>query len=217
MAPQVTIEQQISGLFSKQSCWMIKPLAAELNYSIPSVRRFLAVQGYYSSFTHNGKWYTLKSIPRFNHTGIWFYQDIGFSKAGSLTNTLVAFTDRSHAGVTAEQLGETLHCRCHTLMVQLYRQKKLQRQKIGRSFLYLSVVSRTADKQLQALNTQDHHPQLPAEIALLILVEFIHNPDVELCKLAKTIKGKWKVSVTVAQIERLFRQYSLKKTMLIVA
>jgi predicted transcriptional regulator len=216
MADTKTIEKQISDIFSKEPCWMIKPLTAELNYSIPSVRRFLVAQGYYSSFTHNGKWYTLKSIPRFNRNGIWFYQDIGFSKAGSLTNTLVVLTDKSHAGVTAEQLGEILHCRCHTLMVQLCRKKKLQRQKIGRSFIYFSAVSRTADRQRQALNTQDSHPQLPAEIALLILVEFIHNPDAEFSKLAKTIKGKWKLSVTVAQIEQLFRQYSLKKTMLTV-
>jgi predicted transcriptional regulator len=216
MANTTIIEQQICGIFSKQPCWMIDPLAAELNYSIPSVRRFLAVMGYYSSFTHNGKWYTLKSIPSFNRNGIWFHKDIGFSKVGSLTNTLVALTDKSHAGVTAEQIGETLHCRCHTLMVQLCRKQKLQRQKVGRSFIYLSAVPHTADRQQQSRNSQDQHPQLPAEIAVLILVEYIQDPDAEFPKLAKTIKAKWKISVTVAQIEQLFRQYCLKKTMLTV-
>jgi len=34
--------QRLSMLFLDQPCWMIEPLADELNYSIPSVRRFLA-------------------------------------------------------------------------------------------------------------------------------------------------------------------------------
>jgi hypothetical protein len=46
--------QHILSLFHEQSCWMIEPLAAEMKYSIPSVRRFLAEVGYFSSFTHNG-------------------------------------------------------------------------------------------------------------------------------------------------------------------
>ena len=75
--------QHLLSLFHEQSCWMIEPLAAEMKYSIPSVRRFLAEVGYFSSFTHNGGWYTLRSIPRFGQDGLWFHADIGFSRAGS--------------------------------------------------------------------------------------------------------------------------------------
>ena len=131
--------QRLSTLFLEQPCWMIEPLAAELRYSIPSVRRFLTEVGYYSSFTHNGGWYTLRSIPRFGQDGLWFYSDIGFSRAGSLTNTLVDLTTRSAAGMTAEQLGAKLRCRCHSVLVQLCRQGRLQRQKIGRSHVYLAI------------------------------------------------------------------------------
>lgn len=125
--------QRLAALFVAQPCWMIEPLAAELRYSIPSVRRFLAELGYYSSFTHNGGWYTLRSIPRFNPDRLWFHSDIGFSRAGSLTNTLVDLTTRSTAGMTAEQLGAKLRCRCHSVLVQLVRQGKLKREKTGRS------------------------------------------------------------------------------------
>jgi hypothetical protein len=118
--------ERLSALFLQQPCWMIEPLAAELRYSIPSVRRFLVKMGYYSSFTHNGGWYTLCSIPRFGQDGLWFYNEIGFSRAGSLTNTLVDLTNRSVAGMTAEQLGATLRCRCHSVLVQLCRQGKIQ-------------------------------------------------------------------------------------------
>lgn len=217
MAATSNINEQLTTIFAKQPCWMIEPLATELNYSIPSVRRFLAARGYHSSFTHNGKWYTLKSIPRFNREGLWFYHGIGFSRTGSLTQTLIALATNSPAGVTALQLGEKLHCRCHTLLVQLHRKKKLQRQKTGRSFIYLGADPQTATRQRQAVSVQNVQVQLPAEIAVLILVEFIHNPRADFLQLAQIIKRSRKVTVEVTQIERLFQQYSLKKTMLTAA
>ncbi len=217
MADNSRISEQLVAIFTKQSCWMIEPLAIELNYSIPSVRRFLTALGYYSSFTDNGRWYTLRSIPSFNRDGLWFHHEIGFSRAGSLTKTLIALTANSRAGMTAEQLGEKLHCRCHTVLVQLYRKKKLQRQKTGRSFIYLAADLRTAARQSQALSVRSTQlKELPAEIAILILVEFIRNPEAGFAQLAETIKRGAKVTIKVAQIEQLFQQYSLKKTMLTV-
>ena len=203
--------QRLSTLFLEQPCWMIEPLAAELRYSIPSVRRFLAEVGYYSSFTHNGGWYTLRSIPRFGQDGLWFYSDIGFSRAGSLTNTLVDLTTRSAAGMTAEQLGAKLRCRCHSVLVQLCRQGRLQRQKIGRSHVYLAIDPHIAAVQRQSVESLSVI-QLPAEIAVLILVEFIRNPDSSFEQLATAISRKKSVTVEAAQIERLFDQHGLKKT-----
>src|SRR6056297_2773238 len=108
-----TPNQKLISAFQENKCWMIQPLAERMNYSIPSIRRFLAKTGYFSSFTHNGKWYTLASIPRFNSSGLWFYKDIGFSRHGALTSTLVELVDASMSGMTAEQLGKMLRCRCH--------------------------------------------------------------------------------------------------------
>lgn len=205
--------QHLISLFTQQPCWMIKPLSVELQYSLPSVRRFLAEVGYYSSFTHNGGWYTLRSIPQFNRDGLWFYRDIGFSRAGSLTNTLVDLTTRSPTGMSAEQLGEKLLCRCHSVLVQLCRQGRLHRQKLGRSYVYLAVDPSTAAIQKQAIAVQSLPPiQLPAEIAVLVLVEFIRNPESSFEQLARAIAHKKRVTVDVAQIEGLFEQHGLKKT-----
>jgi hypothetical protein len=190
---------------------MIEPLAAELHYSIPSIRRFLAEVGYYSSFTHNGGWYTIRSIPRFGHDGLWFYHDIGFSRAGSLTNTLVDLTTRSAAGMTAEQLGAKLRCRCHSVLVQLWRLGRLQRQKVARSHVYLAIDPQIAAVQRQTVDSLTVI-QLPAEIAVLILAEFIRNPDSNCEQLATTISRSKGVIVEAAQIERLFDQHGLKKT-----
>jgi len=208
------INHLLVSLFKIQSCWMIEPLSLELNYSIVSVRRFLSQVGYYSSFTHNGKWYTLQSIPRFNREGLWFYDNIGFSNVGSLTKTLIKITSRSQAGMTTEILGQKLRSRrCHTVLVQLCRSGKLQREKSGRSYVYLAGDSRTAALQRRNLVLKNLPAiPLPAEVSVLVLVEFIHNPDSSFEQLSKTIATKKNITIQPKQIERLFEMHGLKKT-----
>lgn len=207
-------QEKLVSLFSQQSCWMIKPLATAIGYSVPSTRRFLAEIGYYSSFTDNGKWYTLRTIPHFDRNGIWFFDIIGFSRAGSLTNTLIKLINRSQGGMTAEELGEKLRCRCHSVLVQLYRQKKIQRQKQGRSYIYLAMDPSTQAMQLQAREEKSVSVSiLPAEVAVLILVEFIRQPDLSFEQLAKAVTRQRHILLGAAQVEKLFDLHGLKKTM----
>lgn len=206
--------QQLDQLFSKERCWKIKPLAEKMGYSIPSVRRFLSNIGYYSSFTHNGKWYTLKRAARFNRDGLWFYKDIGFSKAGSLTRTIIKLISRSEAGMNADMLGEKLHCRCHTILVQLCRQGKLQREKAGRCFVYLAADPHVAADQRRSMNYKNQPTTLfPAEIAVLVLVAFIRNPKAGFKQLARTLSSTHNVTVEASQIQHFFDLHGLKKTM----
>lgn len=205
--------QQLVSLFTTRPCWTIQPLAEELDYSIPSVRRFLGEIGYHSSFTHNGCCYTLRSIPRFDRDGLWFYDEIGFSRAGSLTKTLIDLTHRSATGMSAQQLGVKLQCRCHSILVHLCREGRLQREKVGRSHIYLSVDSQRASTQRRAMTAQSTPGvQLPAEIAVLVLVEFIRNPGLSFAQLAAAISRRNHVTLDMAQIEGLFDLYGLKKT-----
>ena len=204
--------RRILSLFTKEPCWMIKPLSAEVKYSIPSVRRFLNEVGYYSSFSHNGSWYTLRSIPKFSQDGLWFYNDIGFSRTGTLTKTLISLTNRSPAGMTADQLGARLHCRCHTVLVQLYRQGKLKRQKEGRSYIYIAVDPQQAKLQRQAITMRSLPvAPLPAEIIVLVLVEFIRKPESSFEQLATAIANKSGAAIVAAQIQKIFEIHSLKK------
>lgn len=206
-------KQHLISLFTETPCWMIKALAAKMQYSIPSVRRFLAETGYYSSFTHNGGWYTLRSIPRFGRNGLWFYRDIGFSRAGTLTKTLVALISGSPAGMSAEMLGETLRCRCHGVLVNLWRKGAIMREKVGRCQVYFAADPHKSASQRQALAAR-HPPKesFSAEMAVLILAEFIRSPDSSFEQLAEKISRIKNVTVNPQQIEVLFDQHGLKKT-----
>jgi len=205
--------QQLTSLFSTKPCWEIKELADELKYSIPSVRRFLAQIGYYRSFTHNGRWHTIASVPKFDREGLWFSAGIGFSKAGNLNNTIIKLIKRSPSGMTAEALGQKLHTRCHTLLVHLNRRGKLQREKIGRSYVYLAADQNIAESQRQALAGQSlPATPVPAEIAVWVFVEFIQNPKASFEELAAILKTNRQVTITARQIQRVFTQYGVKKT-----
>ena len=116
--------------------------------------------------------------------------------------------------MTAEQLGEKLRCRCHSVLVQLYRQGKIQRQKQGRSYLYLAMDSSIQAMQLQAGEEKSVSvPTLPAEVAVLILVEFIRQPDLSFEQIAKAITRQRHILLSADQVEELFDLHGLKKTM----
>ncbi len=172
MATLVKPVDKLLASFAERPCWMIAPLAEELRYSIPSVRRFLVEVGYFSSFTQNGAWYTLRETPQFDQDGLWFHQGIGFSRAVSLTRTVVELINHSPAGLTAEMIGKKIHCRCHSILVQLTRNKKIGRQKVGAAYIYFAADSHTADRQHCAMQDQQE-TLLPAQIVVLVLVEFI--------------------------------------------
>ena len=71
MAMSLPPTKQLLSLFEQNPCWMIQPLSTEMQYAIPSVRRFLAEVGYYSSFSHNGAWYTLRRGDARFRAGVW--------------------------------------------------------------------------------------------------------------------------------------------------
>jgi hypothetical protein len=113
--------------------------------------------------------------------------------------------------MTSEQLGQMLHCRCHSVLVELFRQKRLQRQKRGRAFIYVSADEQTAASQLQVVSNTEKMA-LPAEIAVLILVEYIHHPEAGFGKLAQRIGRRANVHIEASQVRALFERYGLKKT-----
>ena len=61
-----------------------------------------------------------------------------------------------------------------------------------------------------------HPDQIPAEIAVMVLVEFIKSPTSSFEHLLNVIKKAKGVTVALAQIERLFETHGLKKTAQIV-
>ncbi len=202
-------------LFDQKKCWTIEELTHSLNYSTISIRRFLKDIGYYSSFTHNSMWYTLHSIPSFNKRGLWFYQEIGFSKHGNLKQTILNFVSKSPQGLAAKELFEILLIPCHPVLNQMYNKNQIDRFNTQRGFVYLSIDDKKRQRQLDRLQSQLMKAKQPeslnAQAAIYVLVEYIKHPEASIAELSKAVE-KREVKASPEAITMLFKEHDLKKT-----
>jgi hypothetical protein len=133
-----------------------------------TVFRKLAELEYLSSYSHRGKYYTLRSIARFSAQGLWHHRSVWFSRFGNLLDTAEALVQGSEAGYTAAELKDILHVKTKHALAQLSRSGRLQREHFNLVYVYLSGESHVADRQRKARKVH-----LQASSASLIVV----NPD----------------------------------------
>jgi hypothetical protein len=106
--------------------------------STMTVFRKLKQLGYRTSYSHRGKYYTLAEIPIFDEQELWSYDDVWFSRKGSLLDTSCYFVEHAQIGFTANELATVLHVEVKQPLLQLQRQGRIDREKIGGVYVYLS-------------------------------------------------------------------------------
>lgn len=203
----------LESLFEQKKCYQIEELHKSINYSLISIRRFLKEIGYHSSFTHNSKWYTLQTIPAFDKNGIWFYQDIGFSKHGNLNQTILHFVDKSNRGLTAKKLHKILSTPCHPILNQMYKKNKIDRFHTSKGFYYLSISEKNKQRQLKRVHTLVPLKKvvpLPPQTAVHVLVEYIKNSKSSFFELSLAVEKKG-VMASKESIAKLFKEHDIKK------
>jgi hypothetical protein len=203
--------QRMRALFSRQRCWMIDDISNQLGYAVISIRRFLKQIGYFRSFTHNGKWYTLRSIPAFNKDGIWIYEDIGFSKHGNLTQTITHIINRSPQGCTAKELAGKLHYSCYAVLTNMYKGKMIDRVKLTGEFSYISIDDKINLRQLERLKMAKTPQPISAETAVFVLVEFIKDPQLSFKDISARLKRNRNITVSPKDIDQFFQKHGIKK------
>ena len=103
-----------------------------------TVFRKLKALGYLSSYSHRGGYYTLLGVPEFDRRGLWSLHSVYFSRYGNLLETLAEFVQESEAGLSAGELEDLLHVECKRAALKLYREGRIERQKISGLYLYLA-------------------------------------------------------------------------------
>jgi hypothetical protein len=176
--PQFTFNDVIKS-FARKEVLSKAELLQEYGCSPVTVWRLLRQVGYVASYNYNAKYYTLATIPRFDDHGLWAYQDVRFSKWGTLPETIVAVIERSSAGMTARELAELLHVRnVKPLLTQLILKQRLFREAVDRSFVYLAVQQSRHEQQLQRRLEQVPVRLLPEPQQIIaLLVEMIRHPQ----------------------------------------
>ena len=103
-----------------------------------TVFRRLKALGYLSSYSHRGKYYTLKAIPQFDEQGLWSHHSVWFSKYGNLVATVKEFVEEATAGWTAQELELILHVEVKRPLRQLYQSETIHREKLSGVYTYFS-------------------------------------------------------------------------------
>ena len=98
-----------------------------------SIFRRLKGIGYFSSFTHAGKYYTLTNTPQFDDKGLWFHQEIGFSQFGTLKATIIELVCGSSAGLTHLELSQLLRIKVYNSLLDLAKEGQIGRERIDKS------------------------------------------------------------------------------------
>jgi len=216
MPAQLPPGEQLFKLFQRRKCWMLADLAQALGCALISARRHLKQIGYFRSYTHNGKWYTLRDSPQFNRDGIWLYKRIGFSKYGSLIATIVHLVARSPAGLSARDLGQKLEHPCHAVLTNLFKLQVLDRVQVAGEFRYLAAeehLNRRQREQAVVLGPPLPVTSLSTQAAVWVLVEYIKNSALSFEQLAAQVHERRQLTVSPESIRQFFQEHDLKKTL----
>jgi hypothetical protein len=143
--------QALKEFFGQHKIATLDQLKAALgNPARCTVFRKLAELEYLSSYSHRGKYYTLKSIARFTAQGLWCCHSAWFSRFGNLMDTAEAFVRSSQCGYSAAELKDIVHVKTKHALTHLVRCGRLKREQIGSFYIYLSPEDSTARKQGKA-------------------------------------------------------------------
>ena len=103
-----------------------------------TVFRKLKALGYVSSYSHRGRYYTLRDIPDFDEQGLWGWHSVWFSRYGNLVETAREFVEEADSGFTAGELEGILQVECKRALLKLYRAQRVARDRIGGVYVYLA-------------------------------------------------------------------------------
>jgi len=115
-----------------------------------TVFRKLGELEYLSSYSHRGKYYTMRSAVRFSPEGLWSFKSIRFSQYGNLLDTAQALVEQSDAGYSATELKAIVEVKTKHALRDLTDRDRLRREKIGPQFIYLATDRRVSQQQRKA-------------------------------------------------------------------
>ena len=226
MLDPVQSRHTLTRLFQRQSITDLATLSAALETtSRMSVFRRLSALGYLSSYSHDGRYYTLREIPPFDQDGLWRYQGVCFSREcafnscanGSLKATVERLVEQSDAGRTHSELHVRLQVRVHNTLLDLVEGRRIGRETLRGHYLYVSADSKRAESQMMRRQQQSAEPVPPTESPAVVVIEVLLDlvrsagvrPDAGPVAARLAARG---LAVTADQVEAIFSRYGLKKT-----
>lgn len=140
MRPLSFRSDELRSLLLRSKIATLDELKQALGTSVDvTVFRKLKPLGYLTSYSHRGRYYTLREIVRFDDKGLWSQADVRFSQAGTLLATAETFVNRSPRGYFADELARALHVEVQDALHQLAQQRRITRQILSGLYLYTAI------------------------------------------------------------------------------
>ncbi len=214
MKTQQTINDLlVRNTFAKNKVLTINELKLIVPLSVRTIHSRLKLWNAVNSYNKNGMYYTLPNIAQFDSNGLWSFQNIHFSQYGNLKQTIVELVNRSTSGLNAQQLGELLKMNTHSFISHFVDLKGIIRDKMDGSYVWYSSDLNTCQKQkLYRTETskKQNFSSIKDSIAVLILVEKIKNPDMDVFELAELL-SKQGIRIKPITISVFLNFYGIEK------
>jgi hypothetical protein len=185
-------------------------IQSEVGRSRRTLFRDLAQIDYLSSFTHAGRYYTLVELVSFDEHGLWFQADIGFSRAGTLKETVINEVEQSTVGCTHLELARRLRVRVHNTLLDLVSHQRIARHRWQGRQLYVSHDAARAAAQIARRQEQATTALSPSS-TLAVLAEALRlsRAPIDVATLTARLRAGGQ-ALTAAQVEAVLVRYGIQ-------
>jgi hypothetical protein len=178
-----------------------------------SVLRYMKEMDYIVSYSHAGQYYTLRKLATFDENGFWHCGDIGFSRHGTLLDTIAHLVNASDSGMTSAELQQECRLTVKAALIDLVNKKKLTREKKHKVYVYTSVEPEKANAQLdmrEKLSFVEYSVDNSTALRVLLKAYQMLKGHVTPEQVATALsKEGSKISVEV--VRQVFSRYNLEK------
>jgi len=161
MRPLSYRSDELRGLLLRNQIATLDEMKQALGTPVDlTVFRKLKPLGYLTSYSHRGRYYTLREIARFDDHGLWSQADVWFSRFGTLLATAEVFVNRSPRGYFADELARALHVQVQDALHQLTQQRRVTREMVSGLCLYTATDRAIQRGQLLTRRTVEAVPSV---------------------------------------------------------
>jgi len=206
-------ELDVIDTFRAPRVLTLERLCEKLRSSRSTVLRRLEEHGYYSSYNHSGRFLTIEEVVDFDSRGLWVWKTARFSRHGNLKQTVNFFVEDSKQGITHEELATLLGVRTHNTLLELVQEKKIRRERLGPTFVYLSRKRSLRAEQVRrrkSLLAQPKKPRPTSRQTIATLLQLIKEPVASRQQIVLRCQRSG-VSITRELVDAIFETYDLDK------
>ncbi len=180
--------------------------------SIMTAFRYLKQVPYRRSYDHNGRYYALHELSRYDRFGLWSWKGIHFSVDGSLKHTVKRLVREAGAGASHRELYERLQARAHNTLLHLVTTNELARKEVAGQFIYLHPDAELRAAQLAKRRERDTAQALVTEVTEAIVIQvlliLIRYPGARVGEVARRLKGH-SPPITMGHVQVVFERFDL--------